>query len=768
MISVEISAAVLDRFGDYELRGSLGEGGFGRVYQAWDPALQRTVALKCLKTANHHAAPDTLIGEARRAASLRHRAFVKIFAFQEWNDIQAIVMELVPGTTLRAHIGSAAPDVALALDIVDQVADAMAEAHGAGLIHGDLKPTNLMLEPSGAVRILDFGLARKVDPLATDLAAGPDDGATVAYTAPERLMGCPLSRGSDIYALGVVLYEFLVGERPFATLSGLALAAAHVHTTSESWPFPASTDRSLVELVRRMTAHDPARRLPSMDAVRERIAVLRSADGVLPVSLALQLNSRHASLAIIEAPSQQMAQPLSVATSQLLPATAPQQDVATALAVAAPVSPVWRRWRWQLAAALVVGTVAATIVAWPSLPLDRLGAALTPYSEARAMAAGLEKIGQYDRDGALEQALQSFNSILERNPNHAGAAAGASITYSMRYVGDGRDDNWLRFAAAGAQAALRQDDHLALAHVAQAWSLALGGDREAALAAADRALALDPLDLQALNAKLNILLDLRRYEPLGALLETARSKLPKQRMFPDIEGTMHYRRGDYLHAEQAFRTSLQLEPDGTRAYSNLSAALMRQDRLDEALHVLQQGLRVRPSGALYTNLGNALFTRGDYTGAARAFEQAASSARGSPNDYLKWANLADSLSWIPGRTEDARNAYQRAMRLLAPLLNRNPANAAYLSRMGLYAARIKDAAALTWIDRSLRQEPNSPDVRFRAAIANELTGQREQALAHLARARQLGYPLKLLEAEPDLIALRRDPRYTTTIEEKVR
>ena len=768
MISVEISAAVLDRFGDYELRGSLGEGGFGRVYQAWDPALQRTVALKCLKTANHHAAPDTLIGEARRAASLRHRAFVKIFAFQEWNDIQAIVMELVPGTTLRAHIGSAAPDVALALDIVDQVADAMAEAHGAGLIHGDLKPTNLMLEPSGAVRILDFGLARKVDPLATDLAAGPDDGATVAYTAPECLMGCPLSRGSDIYALGVVLYEFLVGERPFATLSGLALAAAHVHTTSESWPFPASTDRSLVELVRRMTAHDPARRLPSMDAVRERIAVLRSADGVLPVSLALQLNSRHASLAIIEAPSQQMAQPLSVATSQLLPATAPQQDVATALAVAAPVSQVWRRWRWQLAAALVVGTVAATIVAWPSLPLDRLGAALTPYSEARAMAAGLEKIGQYDRDGALEQALQSFNSILERNPNHAGAAAGASITYSMRYVGDGRDDNWLRFAAAGAQAALRQDDHLALAHVAQAWSLALGGDREAALAAADRALALDPLDLQALNAKLNILLDLRRYEPLGALLETARSKLPKQRMFPDIEGTMHYRRGDYLHAEQAFRTSLQLEPDGTRAYSNLSAALMRQDRLDEALHVLQQGLRVRPSGALYTNLGNALFTRGDYTGAARAFEQAASSARGSPNDYLKWANLADSLSWIPGRTEDARNAYQRAMRLLAPLLDRNPANAAYLSRMGLYATRIKDAAALTWIDRSLRQEPNSPDVRFRAAIANELTGQREQALAHLARARQLGYPLKLLEAEPDLIALRRDPRYTTTIEEKVR
>jgi len=768
MISVEISAAVLDRFGDYELRGSLGEGGFGRVYQAWDPALQRTVALKCLKTANHHASPDTLIDEARRAASLRHRAFVKIFAFQEWRDIQAIVMELVSGTTPRAHIGSTAPDVALALDIVDQVADAMAEAHSAGLIHGDLKPTNLMLEPSGAVRILDFGLARKVDPLATDLTAGQDDGATVAYTAPERLMGCPLSRGSDIYALGVVLYEFLVGERPFATLNGLALAAAHVHTTSESWPFPASTDRSLVELVRRMTAHDPARRLPTMDAVRERIAVLRSADGAPPAALALQPALQHASPAITEPSSPQMAQVLSAATSPLLSATASIQDVATALAAAAPVRPVWQRWRWQLAAALVAGTVASASVAWKYLPHDHLASALAPYSEARAMASGLEKLGQPDRDGALEQALLSFNSILEHDPNHAGAAAGASIAYSMRYVGDGRDDNWLRFARAGAQAALKRDDHLALAHAALAWSLALDGDKGAALAAADRALVLDPFDVQALNAKLNVLLDLRRFEPFAALLELGKSKLPKERIFHDFEGTMYYRRGDYARAEQSFRTSLQLEPDGPRAYANLSAALMRQDRLDDALHVLQQGLRVRPSGALYTNLGNALFTRGDYAEAARAFEQAASGARGSPNDYLKWANLADSLSWIPGRREDARNAYQRAMRLLTPLVERNPANGAYLSRMGLYAARVKDAAAITWIDRSLRHEPDSPDVRFRAAIANELTGRRDQALAHLARATQLGYPLKLLEAEPDLIALRRDPRYTTTIEEKVR
>lgn len=743
MISVQTSPATLDRFGHYELRGGLGEGGFGRVYEAWDPTLRRTVALKCLKTATHHAAPDALIDEARRAASLRHRAFVKIFAFEQCDDAQAIVMELVPGATLRASIDGDAPNAARALDIVDQVADAMAEAHRVGLIHGDIKPTNLMLEPSGAVRILDFGLARKIDPLATDLTAAQDGAATVAYTAPERLMGCPLSRGSDIYSLGVVLYELLAGERPFASLSGLALAAAHVHTTSDSWPFPASTDRSLVELVRKMTAHDPASRLASMEAVRERVAVLRAAavNGAATQSPA-------------GSPSQLSAEPRTSAA-----ATPPQ-----------PTNPrtFWQRWRRPLAATAAAGAVAMALLALPSPTLEHWMRKLTPYSESQAMATGMEKLGQADRDGALEQAVQSFNSILERNPRHAAAAAGASIAYSMRYIGDGRDESWLRFAEAGAQTALKEDDHLALAHAAQAWVLTLKGDRQAALAAADRALALDPLDLSALNAKLIVLLDLRRFDQLTALLESSKRKLPRERMFHDIEGTMHYRRGDYALAEQAFRRSVQLEPEGIRAYSNLSAALTRLDKLDEALHVLQQGLRVHPSGALYTNLGTALFARGDYPDAARAFEQAASGARGSPNDYLKWANLADTLNWIPGRSDEARRAYQKAIRLLAPVLERNPTNETYLSRMGLYTAHIKDGAALDWIARAVRQAGDSPDVRFRAAVASELAGRRDLALTHLDVATKLGYPIKLIESEPNLIALRRDPRYTTTVKETAR
>lgn len=758
MLYAQTAPATLDRFGRYELGRSLGEGGFGHVFEAWDPTLQRKVALKCLKVSSGHGAPDALIGEARCAASLQHRAFVRIFAFEEHARSQAIVMELVPGATLRTTIASGAMAPALALDIVDQVAEAMAEAHRAGLIHGDIKPTNLMREPSGAMRILDFGLSRKIDPMATDMTAVQDNAATVAYTAPERLMACPLSRASDIYSLGVVLYEMLNGERPFANLTGLALAAAHVHTTSESWPFPVSTDRSLVELVRKMTAHDPARRLASMETVRERIAILR---GVAAASMAEQTPASLPQAALPQ--TLQLPNPVNAAVTAPPP---PAQPSATDAQEARRA-----RWRLPLLATLGVGvlmTAAAAVVLLPSSPLKQWQHTLAPFSAAEAMTSGMELLGQADRDGALEQALQHFQSILAHDPLHAGAAAGASVAYSLRYIGDGRDESWLRFADAGAQAALLQNDQLALAHAATAWVLALQGQAPAALAAAERALALDPRDLSALNAKLNVLLRQRQFEALAAALTQGQRSMPAERMFYDIEGAMHYQQGDYARAEQAFRHSLQLAPDAVLAYANLSAALGRQGRSDEALEVLQQGLRLRPSGKLYTNLGDALFRRGDYVGAARAFEQAASGARGSPGDYLKWANLADTLAWIPGRMDEAQAAYRRAMRLLAPLLERHPDDATFLSRMGLYAAHVRDSAAADWIARSVARAPNSAEVLFRAAVASELAGQRALAMTHIGRALQAGYPARLLDAEPHLIALRRDPSYPTTVEENAR
>ena len=180
------------------------------------------------------------------------------------------------------------------------------------------------------------------------------------------------------------------------------------------------------------------------------------------------------------------------------------------------------------------------------------------------------------------------------------------------------------------------------------------------------------------------------------------------------------------------------------------------------MQVLQQGLRVRPSATLYANLGNALFLRADYLGAVAAFEDAVSPTRGAPGEYLNWANLADTLLWIPGREGEARQAYGKARQLLAPILQRAPNDATLVSRMALYAARGGDGGtAAGLLERATQLAPRNAGVHFRAALAYEILGRRDMALRAIARARQLGYPSSFIDAEPDLLALRRDPRYAS-------
>jgi serine/threonine-protein kinase len=685
----------------YELRRLLGEGGYGEVYEAWDHTLQRSVAIKRLKALPAAGGPDSLLGEARAAASLSHTAFVKIYALGQLEHAEAIIMELVPGRPLAQLAPLAA---AAALDVIAQVAEAMREAHGANLIHGDLKPSNLMLEPAGRVRILDFGLASRIDPLATQSLSGAELQGTIAYLAPERLAGGPPSVAGDVYALGVVLYHLLTGERPHAGLHGLALAAAQLHTTSAQWSYPEGLAPALTALVRAMTAAPAAHRLRSMAEVGSAIGAI--GDGRAPRASRRWWPGRR-----------------------------------------------WRRRAAALAAvaALLAGAAWLAPAAWVVAPF---------YSGSAAMHAGLDALRHADRDGSLDIAIGRFNAILQQQPRHAGAAAGLSLAYSLRYFGDGRDEVWLQRASAAAQQALAADSQLALAHAAQAWVLESERGGEAALAAARQALRLDPLNLFALWGRADLLINLRRDAEAAAAIAAARAAYPRERIFLDLGGRLSFQQGRYREAEQAFRASIALDPDSVYAYANLHAALLRQNRSDEGLQALQQGLQVRPNSRLYTALGNALFYRGDYLGAHANFALAVSSGRGSPNHYLHWANLADALRWLPGRADQARDAYLQALLLLQPRLDRERGNATLLSRMGLYHAKLSHRAqAADYTRRALAIAPDGVDTNFRAALAYEIGGDRGAALAQLRRAKALGYPAHLIDTEPDLLALRRDLRY---------
>lgn len=715
--------------GHYEVRRLLGEGGFGHVFEAWDAKLCRSVALKRLKPQADVLHPEKLINEARLAASLRHAAFVRIFAIEGQGTSQSIVMELVEGQTLGQFMHSGKAELQAALDIAYQIADAMDEAHAMDLVHGDLKPSNLMLEANGKVRILDFGLARHIDPQATQTTTLCDLQGTIAYMAPERLMGrLPDTRG-DVYALGAMLYEMLAGQRHFAHLNGLALAAAHMQAT-EPWPdLPESVPPTINALVRAMTAHDPAERPRTMRDVREAIGAQRGEPATSAVPL------------VDETPV--------------------KEEPPASVSIRLPL-PRKRTLQWGAGVALL-----AVLAGWqlpniiPAVKSFVTGEkAPAPYSEMASMAAGMEALRVFDRDSSQEQAIAHFSTVLKHNPANAAASAGLSLASSLRYIGNGRDDTWLQRADAGAQQALALDNQLALAHVAHAWVLEFQGKRDDALEASAKALNLDPQNLLGLVGKARQLIHLKKFDPAKTVLDDAAALYPKERLFPSLQGTMLFRQAKYAGAEQAFRKSIALDPRSTNGYAYLSAVLLRQDRNDEALRVLQQGLQFQPHWELYNNLGASLFAKADYLGAVQAFEKAVSSSKGNPGAYLLWANLADAQRWIPAQAEASQRSYQRATELLAPILARIPDDATVNSRMALYSAYIgAKKEAVEKVGKALANSASQPDIQFRAALTHELIGNRDAAMMALLEAAKLGYPINLIETAPDLLNLRRDARY---------
>jgi len=704
-------------FRHYRLGKQLGAGGFGEVREAWDENLRRKVAIKRLKTASAFGHPDTLLREARLAASLEHPAFVKIHSIEEDGSGHAIVMELIAGLTLRELIARGPLPLDSVFDLVGQAATAMAAAHARGLVHGDLKPSNLMVDEGGRLRILDLGLAFHDDPQATTSVMQLEQQGTIAYMAPECLLGQAPNRQSDVYALGVVCYEMLCGERPFGNLSGLALAAAQMQSSSAAWVFPASVPVQVIELVRGMTARQPELRLAGMREVVDGVAAC-------PV-----IAPAPAAFAMLE--------PEAVGTT-----------------VRAPIPARWRNAGLGMVLAVLLGVGGWYAVKQEQIPVS--------FSRSATIARALKALESFDQPEHLESARADFEALLAKDPDNAAAVAGMSLVSSFRYAADTQDEVWRRRADAAAQQALRLEPALALSHVARAWVLWNKGQRDQALEVQEQALALDPNNFFACLGKMVFLTSLHRNDEARAWGNMMLRRFPKQHAFADGLGTLYYQIGNDAAAEQAFRLSIKLQPDSSLAYANLNAALLRQGREDEALRVVQQGLQVRPSAALYANLGLALFQRSDYLGAAKAYERSVTPPAGNPNKYLNWANLGDALSWIPGSEAQAREAYRKARQLLAPRLARAPTDATLLSRMGLYAARSTDAdEAMSLTAKALAAAPGNPDVHFRAALSYELLHHRELALQALVRARHFGYPASTIDTEPDFVALRRDPRYQT-------
>jgi alkyl hydroperoxide reductase subunit AhpC len=208
-------------FAHYRVAAAVGEGTFAAVFRAHDTVLDRTVALKVFK-AGSRSSSRAVLAEARAAAALNHPNVCTIFAVDESEGVPVIAMEYVDGRSLDVLLQAGLLGPARAADLGRQMALGMAAAHGLGIIHGDLKPANLLVTHGGTVKITDFGLARRVaqhpDADKTVVWASGHEGkiaGTPAYMSPEQSRGDPVTPRSDVFSLGAVLYEMLTGRPAF-------------------------------------------------------------------------------------------------------------------------------------------------------------------------------------------------------------------------------------------------------------------------------------------------------------------------------------------------------------------------------------------------------------------------------------------------------------------------------------------------------------------------------------------------------------------------
>jgi len=272
------------RLGVYDITAPIGEGGMGQVYRATDTTLGRNVAIKILPDAFENN-PERLARferEAKTLASLNHPHIAAIYGFEKSAGMHALVMEFVEGEDLSRRIAGRAIPIDEALPIAKQIAEALEAAHQQGIIHRDLKPANIKVRADGTVKVLDFGLAKAMEPAADSspsLSLSPTITTpamthagmilgTAAYMSPEQARGKTLDRRTDIWAFGAVLYEMLTGKRAFGG-DGVQDTLAAIMRDEPDWArLPATLSPALATFIRRCLHKDPKQRIHDIADVR--------------------------------------------------------------------------------------------------------------------------------------------------------------------------------------------------------------------------------------------------------------------------------------------------------------------------------------------------------------------------------------------------------------------------------------------------------------------------------------------------------------------
>jgi serine/threonine-protein kinase len=732
----------------YHLTAELGAGGMGVVYRARDTVLGRDAAIKVLPAdaLQREDARDRFLREARAASALNHPNVITVYEVGCVDGIDFIAMEYVAGQTLQQLLRQRRLGVSESVGFALQAADALAKAHSAGVVHRDLKPSNLMITDDGLVKVLDFGLARLIDASramldenASTVAAAFATRAgivlgTLAYMSPEQARGAEAGAQSDIFSLGVVLFEMLSGQLPFAGDSDLArLHNLHVAQPKDLRSLSPDVPPELAEMVARMLAKDLALRYASMADVRRDLRAFS-------------------------------------ATAASTSAPLPVQSEPSSAPVTAATEP--RRRTRQRALAMLAALIAlagAGGVAWIALSglgsggIDSLSTAnadsidtatATPY-ELYARARTL--LDRFDREGNSVQAIRLLEVAVEKDNTFALGYATLTEAYRHRHR-HAPDAQWVKLMSQSAARALELNPELGAAHIAMGLVAMEFPDRavEAERHFA-RAIELDPKNPAPLLWSAVFFGATRRPEQASKYVQQALALAPTNWAALQELGLIHYRAADYQGAVAAWEQARTASPDNVRVLANLAAAYHMVDRYEDAASTLQRAIEIEPAAQHYANLGTLRFFQGRYEDAITPLEKAVEIAA---NRYLYWGNLGDAYRWAPGYKAKAQGAYGRAIQLLREQLAAEPDDPDMRIRLALYLAKSGDIAAAREVAAAFeRQPPASAAQLFRLTVTFEIAGDRATALRMLERALAKGYAEKEVRGEPELIELRNDVRY---------
>ena len=457
--------------GHYRIEAELGAGGMGVVYRARDTRLERSVALKFVgeQRAADAGARDHLLREARAASSLNHPHICHIYEVGEAEGRAYIAMELVEGRPLSGMVPAEGLPVEAALRYGAQVADALAHAHERGIVHRDLKSANIVVTAEGRAKVLDFGLAGRLPDqelaeatrsraalTATHAVAG-----TLPYMAPEALRGEPADARSDLWALGVLLYEMAAGKLPFEGQTGFELSSAILREPPRT--FGARVPAGLRAIIQRLLTKEPGQRYQRAGEVRAALEALQSdtAIAAVPASRAL----------------------------------------------------VRRWWFWAVATPLLLIGLGVVIAAIRGVPfsigytkIEKPAAPAAPRLSTGGKPSTNPEANEYFEKGVLfltvhldiPRAQQMLERALELDPHFAEARSWHAYTYLVMFdSGYSHDTSGLYKAEEELRRALQDDPSAGHPHSVLAGVYLYQGRKELVPAEAEKALAANPDDLEA-------------------------------------------------------------------------------------------------------------------------------------------------------------------------------------------------------------------------------------------------------------------------------